>query len=302
MKIEKEMKLRCLFLLFLVLSFRAYADTYPPSPAGGGYFQIYAESDSVFALDHDDFDINLQKKGFTLEMWIYLTRPLKLLDREAGQGSERWNIIEKKDSYKWELTPNYSLMFDFTHPRADTFLFPTGYITERRWHYIAVMLSNAYAQQVVDTRLRGKKFRDLGGGDLKDLLAFRTSESSLQIGGGREAIWGFLPGHLKPINASPNFTGGLIDEVRISNIIRYPWPQVNKRFWEDTVRVPTGPFEPDRHTVALWHFDFDGTGGSKWRDASGNGHHLTYHGDYLGIAPAQKLAVTWGELKRQSDE
>ncbi|MXV75220.1 LamG domain-containing protein [Candidatus Poribacteria bacterium] len=289
------------FVFYFSLGFCAYADTYPASPAGGGYFQIYAESDYVFALDDNDFDVNLQKKGFTIEMWIYLTRPQKLLDKAAAQGTERWTIIKKKDSYGLQLTPlSARLQFTFTHPRAqDIFLGPDRQIREKRWHYIAIMLSNAYVQQVVDTRLWGRKVRDLGVRDIRDLLAFRTSDSPLQIGGGGPSLIGILEGPLKGKPVLSNFTGGLIDEVRISNIIRYPWAQLDKEFWEDTIQMPAGPFEPDEHTVALWHFDFDGSGGSRWRDASGNGHHLTYHGDYLGIEPAEKLAVTWAELKRE---
>ncbi len=291
------------FLFFcscLSFCFCVHADTYSPSPAGGGYFQIYAESDYVFAPDHDDFDVNLQKKGFTIEMWIYLTRPLKRLDKAAAQGFEEWNLIEKKDSYRLPLTSDGALFFSFTHPRVqDVFLFQDGYIREKQWHYIAVMLSNAYAQRVVDTRLWGRKVRGLADFFIRDLLTFRTSDSPLQIGGGGTSLIGILEGPLKGKPVLSNFTGGLIDEVRISNIVRYPWAQLNKEFWKDTIQVPTGPFEPDRHTIALWHFDFDGSGGSRWHDASGNGHHLIYHGDYLGIKPAQKLAVTWAELKGQ---
>ena len=292
--------MRFLFLFFCFsLCFCAYAGTYSSSPAGGGYFQIYDESDYVFAPDHDNFDVNLQKKGFTIEMWIYLTRPLKRLDKAAAQGHEEWNLVEKKDSYRLYIK-NGKPLFSFTHPKAGLiWRVPEGHIQESQWIYTAVTLSNLYVQQIVDTRLWGMKVRDLGVRDLEDLLAFRTSDSPLQIGGGGLSLIGILEGPLKGKPVLSNFTGGLIDEVRISDIIRYPLAQLNKRFWEDTIQVPAGPFEPDKHTVALWHFDFDGSGGSRWRDASGNGHHLTYHGGYLGIEPAQKLAVTWGELKRQ---
>ena len=287
------------FFFCLSFCFCAYADTYPSSPAGGGYFQIYAESDYVFAPDHDDFDVNLQKKGFTIEMWIYLTRPQERLDKAAAQGIEEWNLIKKKDSYRLYIK-NGKPLFRFTHPRAGLiWRVPEGHISENHWIYMAVTLSNVYVQQIVDTRLWGRKVRDLGVRDIRDLLAFRTSDSPLQIGGGGPSLIGILEGPLKGKPVLSNFTGGLIDEVRISNIIRYPWAQLNKEFWEDMIQMPAGPFEPDRHTVALWHFDFDGSGGSRWRDASGNGHHLTYHGDYLGIEPAQKLAVTWGKLKRE---
>ena len=55
------------------------------------------------------------------------------------------------------------------------------------------------------------------------------------------------------------FFHGLIDEVRISNIARY-----TKDF------APQKRFEPDEHTLALYHFD-EGSG-DVLKDSSGNGH------------------------------
>jgi len=57
-----------------------------------------------------------------------------------------------------------------------------------------------------------------------------------------------------------DFFHGLIDEVRISNVARYT---------EDF--APQLRFEPDEHTMALYHFD-QGTGDAL-HDSSGNGHH-----------------------------
>ena len=48
--------------------------------------------------------------------------------------------------------------------------------------------------------------------------------------------------------------GVTIDEVRISRVVR------------DVATVADKPFEPDKDTVALWHFDGDGKMG--WPDAS----------------------------------
>ena len=59
---------------------------------------------------------------------------------------------------------------------------------------------------------------------------------------------------------STTITNGIIDEVRISNIARY---------MEDF--TPERRFEPDEHTLALYHFD-EGEG-ETLVDSSGNGHH-----------------------------
>ncbi len=58
---------------------------------------------------------------------------------------------------------------------------------------------------------------------------------------------------------------GSLDEVRISNIARYT---------EDF--TPEERFEPDEHTLALYHFD-EGEGETLF-DSSGNGHHGEIHG------------------------
>ena len=58
---------------------------------------------------------------------------------------------------------------------------------------------------------------------------------------------------------------GTIDEVRFSNVARY-----------DRDFTPVGRFQPDKHTIALYHFD-EGEG-TRAADASGNGHHASIHG------------------------
>ncbi len=71
---------------------------------------------------------------------------------------------------------------------------------------------------------------------------------------------------------------GIIDEVRISSVVRYT---------EDF--PPAGRFEPDEHTLALYHFD-EGEGGIL-RDASGNGHDGRIIGaTWVEQAPAQQRA------------
>ena len=66
---------------------------------------------------------------------------------------------------------------------------------------------------------------------------------------------------------STNFFNGCIDEVRISNIARYT----------EDFTPPETRFEPDEHTLALYHFDDIETPGTL-TDSSGNVHHGTIHG------------------------
>ena len=62
-----------------------------------------------------------------------------------------------------------------------------------------------------------------------------------------------------------------IDELRISSTARY-----SEGF------TPEDSYQPDEHTLALYHFD-DGTG-SVLNDSSGNGHHGNIDGaTWVGI-------------------
>ena len=58
---------------------------------------------------------------------------------------------------------------------------------------------------------------------------------------------------------------GIVDELRISRIVRY-----------DSDFIPLERFEPDEHTVGLYHFD-EGSG-DQFFDSSGNGNHGTTRG------------------------
>ena len=80
---------------------------------------------------------------------------------------------------------------------------------------------------------------------------------------------------------------GYIDEVRISDVVRYVKPE-----WD----VPKGRFTVDEHTISLWHFD-EAPRASRFQEASGHGYDLWRSG-VLAITTQGKLAITWGRLKR----
>jgi len=89
---------------------------------------------------------------------------------------------------------------------------------------------------------------------------------------------------------------GLIDEVRISNVIRYT----------GDFDVPSVPFVPDNDTVALYHFDV--ADGSVVEDASTNANHGNLINDavlvpadtpFTAVDAAGKLAITWGKMKSE---
>ncbi|MHB8580490.1 MAG: LamG-like jellyroll fold domain-containing protein [Ignavibacteriaceae bacterium] len=69
-------------------------------------------------------------------------------------------------------------------------------------------------------------------------------------------------------DGNDKFVMGSLDEIRISDIVRY----------DTTFAPPTMPFKPDKYTVALYHMD-EGSGITT-KDASGNGNDALLMGGY----------------------
>ena len=287
-------------LLFFFF-FLFYTFAVPPSPAGGGYFRIYKPGDYALASDHRDFEVIPEKTGFTIEMWIYLEQPMREFvgakDKEKQIPGESWVLIYKAGSYQLRIGNSVGLRLDGPGFSAALDYFDAESVCVNQWHYLAFMLDANSVQVILDDWLYGDLWNEVAvGGE----WGLDDTDAPLCIGGGTEP--GPWPG--QPFwHVFPN---GLIDEVRISNIVRYPRDEIDAKFlvedntfWGAPITIPTAPFEPDEHTLALWHFNFEGYTGSKWRDASGNGHHLTYHGTYLNVPSTGKLPVIWGALKRQ---
>jgi len=225
-------------------------------------------------------------------MWIYMERPMrafipgkKMEEQIPGEG---WALFYKGDSYKLAFNSRYAPTIKLRGPFFSATLGLRGddSVQVNQWHYLVLMLSEGYVQLVIDNQLVGSAW------DFNP-LNLNNTDAPFCIGGGKP------PGPWPEKPFWNVFTGGLIDEVRISNIVRYPKEEGDAKRWSKIIGVRNGPFESDKHTIALWHFDFEGDTNSKWRDASGNGHHLTYKGNYLSVQPRRKLATTWGEIKRR---
>ena len=280
------------FSLVLGLGCVASVSAMPPSPAGGGYFTLGAPGDYAFAPDRLDFDFHLGRKGFTVELWFYLNRPLKKVDDATGEPGEIWAFVYKAGSYEIGLAQTEVLvrMKGPGYSRSTGFLgSPDEWLPINQWHYIAIMFDADSYQEVANTLLKGQ----LGG-----YQGFVNTPSRLCIGGAREPVLSFDPGARGGGQPSTPFTAGAIDEVRISSIVRYPRADLAHHFWQETIEVPRAPFDPDEHTVALWHFDGWGEA-ERLMDASGNGHHLTYHGKSFAVRPRGKLTTTWGAIKQR---
>jgi hypothetical protein len=110
--------------------------------------------------------------------------------------------------------------------------------TLHTWHHVAVTREGATARIFIDGVLRATAPNPPP-----------ASPSSGAFGLGNAG------------DAALEFFAGLLDEVRVSNVVRYT----------SSFTPPSGTFAPDAATVALYHLD-EGTG-QTLADASGNNRH-----------------------------
>ena len=257
-----------------------------PSPAGGGALEITKRGGHVFVEDHDDFDANLFSEATeaTLEMWIYLKR--------APKFPESWVLLHKEGSYMMALNGYWIDFGDRLVPLGPNQVALYLYLREQRGGGRSActmeLLLNQWYHLVFMSGKKGYTYyfngTQKGGGNFHQL---NNLNFPLYIGGTGIFDTVFLE-RVKGGKGIP-FTGGLIDEVRVSNITRYPHA-------EPEIAVPTDRFNPDDNTLALWHFD---GGRANWlKDASGNGHTLTaVDSVYLHVESRGKLPTLWGKIK-----
>jgi formylglycine-generating enzyme required for sulfatase activity len=111
--------------------------------------------------------------------------------------------------------------------------------------------------------------------DGQSLIIFMNGRRATNPGNFVRTFKGHSPNFL--IGATPRFKdrqlfaidhfGGIVAEVRVSRVVRYTMDF-----------TPQRRLEPDRDTIALYHFD-EGEGNVA-HDASGNGNHGKLHGSY----------------------
>ena len=294
MKFKKIHHTLFLAILLLALS-TAPVFALEQSPAGGGALEITKRGGHVFVEDHDDFDANLVDAA-TIEMWIYLKR--------APKFRESWVLFHKEGSYMVTLDGHFTDLFGELHPLdweegligelSYTLAIPggsrtAGTIMDKNelplnwWHHLVFIFGKKGARTVY---LNGRQvFR-------RNLLPEPLPNTNFPLFIGGTGIFDTI--FLANVKRKRiPFTGGLIDEVRVSNIVRYPVEKFE-------IAVPHHRLNPDGNTLALWHFD---GGRAEWlKDASGNEHTLTgvdlayFHVDSRG-----KLPTLWGKIKRQRE-
>jgi hypothetical protein len=252
---------------------------------------LYADYPGVF----DD----AENEGITIEAWIYLTeRPQDGDYRVTSEG--RWIVLAKPGSYHVAITGrdlgyrNEGLLEGFTwiefgieqatENSLSTQITGRGIEPDdfplRRWvhiaHQIVVKQDGTYNIPFYDRKnTSGHHRRSMGRAD-----------APLMIGGP------------KPVTLNDRWEWdkrfesmkGYIDEVRISKGAVYGDKIGGK------IRPPRR-FRADRRTIALWHFR-EGPEATRYADSSGNGYTLRAGGS-LAVEVRDKLATTWGSLKRR---
>ena len=216
------------------------------------------------APDHPSLDANLGTE-LTVEAWV---NP----DNTAGE----YIILNKEDVY--EIAVKDGTFQTAIQPAGQgwDWINSNGNIPTGKWTYVAI----TYDGKTTRTYVNGKFLAESDGwqGKLND------SPDTLKVG--RRTRGGDT--HSAYI--------GLVDEVRISNAIRY-----DKDF-----DVPRGAFMPDDDTVALYHFDEET--GRKVKDFSKYGNDgklvnkaklvdIQLSNTLLAVHPKNKLAAIWGEIK-----
>jgi hypothetical protein len=146
------------------------------------------------------------------------------------------------------------ISYEWRYPGDNSGSSVAANISNSNWHHLALI------RDVFEGRIYIYLDGTLIINDIDTNPEFTISpDSPLQIGG-----WAG-PGWNGPQGREVEFYEGNIDEVRISNIVRY-----NSNF------IPETEFEADENTIALYHFN-EGSSSNVF-DSSGNENHGTIYG------------------------
>ncbi len=177
---------------------------------------------------------------------LYKARPLTIECRARVDSRNGFQILlaneMKASATHWELyTYAHSGVFSLYMPaNSPAEIKSTRNITDGKWHYLAAVLDGKRIRLYVD---------GLQVADVKESMSGRLNVKEGDLAFGRLVE--------RSIGCD-----GAIDEVRISNCSR-PIGQ-----------APEAPFQADRFTVGLWHFDaVEKDGSTFFSDAS----HLSHH-------------------------
>lgn len=230
--------------------------------------KLEGDPESFFeAPDNPTFDTDIE--DLTVEAWV---NP----DDNVGERM----ILNKEDVYEIAIVDGIFKTAIRTADKGWAWISSDGNVPAGTWTHVAITYDREKTRLYVSGKFLAES--DEWKGKLND------SPDTFKVG--RRTRGGDTHSIYK----------GLIDEVRISKVVRYT----------ADFAVPTKPFEPDDGTVALYHFDeADGT---VVKDASKNGNHGNLVKDTVlvpadtpievpvtAVQAAGKLAITWGKMKSE---
>lgn len=214
------------------------------SPPWSGYLVLEGGDDYAQAEDHTELDVGDESgESFTVEAWINFSTfsTANIVTKSQAYNSYSRSYASGEYLFRglgFSLTPLGMVALNYTQYGAKGFWVPG-------WHHVAGVFDQKNGKLILymDGKLQHSW---ISGGNL-----IANSMEALQIG--KNVV-------------------GQIDEVRLSNTIRYA---------DSTYTIPVAPFEPDAYTRALWHFD-DSEGATQCHDVSGEDNLLTcYNGAHI---------------------
>jgi hypothetical protein len=196
---------------------------------------------------------------FTLEWWMKALPGENASQAVACNQNDGWiygNIVFDRDVFGGGDYGDYGIAltggrvaFGLSVGNAGTTLCGTSVVADGAWHHVAVTRRRAdgLMRLFVDGRLEASADGADGNASYRDGRATAyPNDPYLVIGAEKHDAGASYPSY-----------SGWIDEVRLSNVLRYTIPFTR----------PTQPFTPDAATVALYHFD-EGSGDTV-HDSSG---------------------------------
>jgi len=234
------------------------------NPPGGFSLRYYGNGwgdiDRVkIPLDAPARPADVGAGDFTIEWWMKAAaadNPSTSVSCGAPDGWITGNVLIDRDVYGAGDYGDYGvsiasgrLAFGVAAGSSGTTACGTRSVADGAWHHVAVTrrAADGRLQIYLDGALDGQAVGPTGDLSYRDgRITTYPNDPYLVLGGEKHDAGPAYPSY-----------NGLIDELRISNSVRY----------DGAFAVPSGPFSPDANTVALVHFD-EGVGNTI-HDSSG---------------------------------
>jgi len=233
-----------IFLAIIIICFSATS----AFAWNGNYLMVDGNGDYGQYLGEGPLDVAYNgSKSFTAEFWVLATEYGAIISDDA------YDI-----GYNYDGETFFADVIEFRlYLNGSSILIKRPVDLFNDWHHIVCMFDNINNEAAIGIDGSLTWYEDINDDDGLFNGAFPFLVGSLTQTGG--------------------YFTGKIDEVRISDRLRYGGPGYS---------VPLTPFAADGNTLGLWHFD-DSPGFSNFVDSSGNSNHLAAQGDATTVIPSE---------------